>query len=565
MSRKNKIGLIGFVLLIMILIVWLSNGSSKSGKSNAIPGKPNAVVYSNWDDKYALSSKEPMGLYHWSALLQLHLDNKQSITTIDYLYSIDTIPGNTNPTFLFIGDYFALFTEEADAILKRVKEGANLFIAQEQMDKIMYNKLDIEVTTNYYFDTTITVATNKKTYNFYSLYQGFPVAKKWRGNFNVYTEDSVDYVEYSGIGKLANSYSIKYGKGRVFINTTPELFTNYQLLTKDGYDYSKIWLDEIPKNESVYWIEMARYEPPVYDPYKEFKEQEEQDSNYLQFIFQDKTRIIAMLLLLGGIIIFLLFRAKRMQPLVPFIPKKRNMTLIFANTITSIYFNQRNPFTLVKIQRENFYSIIQKHFNIDLSKEDIEKEIAALAQKSNVSEEQINDILSKLRSQKQHNTSESDLTELRKMILNFYRTSGLISSKVQEKLESKTYIVYRNEWLSGALIFLGLGLITLGTYYLIHAIAIGVLLWPIGFIPIIIGTRRLMRPFIEWSNKEISISPLIGKKKVFNLEELSSVYQDEKQVQLYFTNDTVRIYFWELNGADAKQLKHFANAHNKLK
>lgn len=565
MSRKNKIGLIAIVVLTAILLVWaFSGGNEKDAKGGGKNGS--AAVYTNWDERYDLSGVQPLDLYHWNALLQLHLNKGKKITTIDYLYSIDTIPRTAHPTFMFVGDHFALYKEEADTLFSRVRNGANLFIAQEKMDGFMYYELFDFIRTGFYYDTTITIATSKRTYTFTSRFQSFAVAKKWNGYKETEMLDSMEFKPLSGYGTLMNSGVIEYGKGKIYLNTTPELFTNYQLLTKDGYEYSKIWLNEIPKDESIYWLELARYKEPEYNPWDDFNDSG-RDSSYLQYIFQDKNRVLALTFLIAGLILFLLFRAKRMQPLVPFIPKKRNMTLIFADTITSIYFNQRNPHAMVKIQQSTFYSIVLKHFNIDVSKKEVsDKEIESLSQKSNVSEEEIKTILKQLKSLKVYNTTEPELSELRKMILNFYRNAGLISARVQEKLEQKTYVVYRNEWVSGLMILVGMGLMTYGTYLLVHAIAVGVLLWPVGMFPVILGIRRLMRPFLSWSNKEVRLSPFIGKEKTANLEQLTSVYQDDKQVQLHFMNgEVLRIEYKELNRADAKQFRRFVEAHNKLK
>ncbi|NGF76651.1 DUF4350 domain-containing protein [Fluviicola sp. SGL-29] len=564
MSRTFKIGLIAFVVVMVILIVWLSSGSNNASKNGG--SSTTATTYTNWDDAYIPDSKDPKGLFHWSATLRLHLQKNKSISTIDYLYSIDTIPKETQPTFLFIGDYFALYEEEIDSLLSKVGRGAKLFISAEKVDGLLYEYLFDDVVMGYYYDTTITVATATKTYPFTALHQAIPVAKKWIGYKFTQTVDSVPFKSLSGYGTLMNSGVIDYGAGKIYLNTTPELFTNYQYLTTPGYAYAKTWLNEIPKDQSVYWLEFARYKPYEYDFMKEYYgEDGKRDDSYLQFIFQDRQRILALLLLISGLILFVLFRAKRMQPFVPFIPKKRNMTMIFADTITSIYFNQRNPFAMVRIQRANFYGIIHKHFHIDLSKEVTEREIESLAQKSNVKPSEINEILRKMNALREYNTSEYELSELRKMILNFYRKSGLISTKIQDRLDVKIYQVYRNEWISGLLILVGLGLITYGTYYLTHAIAIGVVLWPIGAIPIIFGVMRLMKPYLSWSNREISIQPLFGKEKVFNLEQLRSVYQDRKEVQLHFESVTLKVNYWELNRADAKQLQRFAETHNKMK
>ncbi len=566
MTSKIKIGLIGLIVLIALLFVWIFSGSkNQKDSTTSSNNSANAVVYSNWNDSYVLASKQPLGLYHWNAMMQLHLNKGQEIATIDYLYSIDTISEKKKPTFIFIGNHFALFYDEIDAILEEVSnKGANLFIASNKIDENMYHPFFQAKQFGFYYDTSISIATATKNYNFVSKFQSYNTATQWNGFKYYIMQDSLEFNFLSGYGNLLNSGVIEYGKGKVYLNTTPELFTNYQILTKDGFEYSKVWLNEIPKNEPVYWLEMARFEPPVYNYWDEINENKKDDS-YLQFIFQNENRIFAMLLLIAGLILFIVFRAKRMQPLVPVLPKKRNMSLIFAETVTSIYFNQRNPFALVKVQKSNFYSIVQKHFHIDLSKEVTEKEIESLSQKSNVSKEEINEILKSFKLLRQYNTSESDLTELRKSILNFYRTAGLISQKVQSKLEAKTYKIYRNPWISGFMIVVGLRLIAYGTFFLADAIAVGVLLWPIGLLPILIGIRRLLRPYIEWSNHELYVTPLFGKVKVYSMKKLISINQSSNSVQFYFENDKLKITYLALNKSDTKQFKHFVETHNKLK
>lgn len=565
MSKKVKIGLIAVVSIVMLLIVVLVNRdeTASSASNTNKKGVPKAN-YSNWNDRFGLSSNEPFGLIHWNNSLRLHLDATQTINTIDYLYSIDTIPKTSAPTFMFIGDHFAAHEEEVDSLLNKVRNGANLFIAAHEIDGMLLRKVFQKLEESFYYDTTVTIASAQKSYSFVSKYEDFTIASNWTGYKNFQTNDSIELQVLSGFGNLTNSMRLTVEKGSIYINTTPNLFTNVHILSKDGYAYSKIWLDEIPKNQSIYWLELARF-THWEDDYYDDDEVTGYDSSYLQFIFQDRNRVIAILLLSIGLLLFILFRAKRMHPIVPLIGKKRNMTLIFADTITSIYFNQRNPFTMVQIQQSNFNSIIHKHFQIDLTKGDSEKVIHALAQKSNVSKQEIEFILSQFSELKKTNTTEQELAQLRSTILNFYRNSGLISARILERLDEKEYHSYRNEWISGLFIISGITLVMYGFFLLTKATAIGILFWPVGAVPILIGIIRLTKPYYSWSNNELIITPLIGKKKHYPLSELRSINQNERQIQLQFGQQIVQINYWELNQSDAKQFKRFAMNHNKLK
>jgi len=565
MTRKVKIGLILGVSILMLLIFVLITQGGKTANANTTTnnGAPKKT-YSNWNERYDLSSNEPFGLVHWNNSMKLHLNANQSINTIDYLYSIDTIPKTSKPTFMFVGDHFVAHEEEIDSLLTRVRNGANLFIAGYQIDGVILKKLFRELEMGFYYDTIITLATSNKSFTFVSQYEDFTVATDWNGYKNFQTSDSIKHQVISGFGNLVNNIKLKLGKGSVYLNSIPQLYTNHGLLSKDGYDYANLWLKEIPKDQSVYWLELARFTHWEEDYYDE-DETQAYDSSYLQFIFQEKNRVISVLLIAIGVLLFVIFRAKRLQPLVPIMGKKRNMTLIFADTITSIYFNHRDPFTMVQIQKANFISIIHKHFHIDFSKEFSEKAIISLSQKSNVSKQEIESILEQFNQLKKHTTTEQDLANLRSSVLNFYRNSGLISTRILERLEEKEYHSYRNEWISGLFIIFGIILLMYGMFLLTKATAIGIVFWPLGALPIIIGVVRLLKPFYSWSNKELIYTPLVGKKKHFLLNDLKAINQNDHQIQLQFEQQTVQINFWELNQSDAKQFKRFAMNHNKLK
>jgi cbb3-type cytochrome oxidase subunit 3 len=563
MARRTKIAVIGLIIVLIIVVVWILSGKGAAGKGQQ---QNNPVTYTNWDEEYLLSSKEPKGMFHWNMLLRKHLKKKSTISSIDYFYSIDTIPSTAKPTFMFVGDFFVLHQEEINAVMKRVQNGAKLFISHEKMDGLIHQLFFDSIRQGFLFDTSLVVATPSQTYAFTHRYQSLPLACNWYGYKDIVMRDSLPMDTLSGFGDLLNNAVIQYGEGEVYLNTTPELFMNYQLLTKDGFGLSKIWLNAIPKNESVYWLELGRYVSKDSNYEEDLMQDEgEVDDSYLQFIFQDRIRIIALSLLFVGALLFVLFRAKRMQPVVPVIAKKRNMTLIFADTITSIYFNQRNPYSMVKMQQSNFYGLVQKNFNIDLSKEITEKDLISLSQKCNVRIEEIQNILKQLKSKNEQSCTENDLVEIRKLMLNFYHQSGIIKSHIKERLDMKNQTVYRNEWITALFLLAGMILIVIGFYYLTKAIGVGVLLWPIGMIPIIIGMLRLMKPYLIWTNHTLQIRPLIGKERTHQMEDLQSVYQGGQQVQLQFKQAIVKLYNWELNRSDRKRFRIFIDNHNKLK
>src|SRR5690606_32272675 len=137
---------------------------------------------------------------------------------------------------------------------------------------------------------------------------------------------------------------------------------------------------------------------------------------------------------------------------VPYLDKKKNMTLAFTDTITSIYFADRNPYVLLNVQKRNFYEAVQKHFFVDLSKRKEDKEIMTLSQKSNIPASEIAEMIRLFETTEVSKVDENYLIDLAKMQVAFYQKTGMISSRVQAKIEAKEFKLYRNMWISTVLL-----------------------------------------------------------------------------------------------------------------
>ena len=75
MNRQTKIGLIGGIVLVMMLLIWLfSDGNIGEGQN----GKK-VFTSTNWTKKYQLYDKNPLGLYLFTALSRVHVDSNHKV------------------------------------------------------------------------------------------------------------------------------------------------------------------------------------------------------------------------------------------------------------------------------------------------------------------------------------------------------------------------------------------------------------------------------------------------------------------------------------------------------
>lgn len=567
MTNKSKIAIVAGMLGFVLLLFWLMNAGGSERKKTNRNAAP-AMISSNWEDYYGLMEKDPNGLYFFNYFLKSKLDKSKEVSKIDHRYSLDTLSRNSNPSFVFIGDKFVLNIEEIDSLLSRVAMGSKLFLSQHELDRRIYNRLFDNIEISYYYNPSVRIVSDQNDYVFYKVFQNDTIANKWRGFKNVLSHSLNEHKALSKIGELENNIVLQYGKGYVYLNLNPELYVNYQLKEIEGYNHSKIWLNRIPENESVYWLELGRFKELPVDDFDDFFDDgnADRDDSYLQFIFQKKELVYAMILLLLGIFIYIAFRAKRTQPVVPYLDKKKNMTLAFTDTITSIYFADRNPYVLLNVQKRNFYEAIQKHFFVDLSKRKEDKEILSLAQKSNIPASEIADMIRRYETTEVSKVDENYLIDLAKTQVAFYQKTGMISSRVQAKIEAKEFKLYRNIWVSSLLLMGGLFTILLGFYYLVQAIGIGIVLWPIGIIMLIIAVLRISRPLVEFNKTKLKYYKLFGIVKSYDLIDIHSIETSDKGAKIRFNGGKVLIVnYWELNQLDAKQFKRFVSVQNKLK
>jgi hypothetical protein len=517
MSKKLLliIGLVIVVSTAFIMYLLKSDEQSKIDK--------NAYISSEWKENFTPDDKNPNGTFLFNELLEYQ--TKKTSTKIDF--KLDSIAlSKKNTSYFFIGDKFQLTTNEFDSLMDQVYVGSNLFIA--------YNTISDNINSTFFntedfvweFNESIDVYANNKNYRFYSVFQSDTVASEW----NFFSKNSIKSYNFnevkteSSVQGNQNFISLSFGEGTVFLHCNPKMFANYQLLTKTGFEYSQFVVSKIPKNHEIKWLELARFEEIESENNEDEGEGSgKEDSSYLQFIFQHKTLTIALLLSLLGIILFLIFRTKRSQPIVPYIPKSFNNSAIFADTIKEIYYRQQTPFSILQVIKKNFYLAVNKQFFVDISKEERTNEIHILHEKSGIEKEKINQLLNLLETKDESQVNFEFLNRVSKAQQDFYIQSGFIKSRLKQKIDGKSKKINRKMFFPILLIFGGIIALLISFYLLHNSAGSAIVLWPIGIVFLTFGIRLYALPILKISGEELCFYFLFKTKKRLKINELSSV------------------------------------------
>lgn len=268
-------------------------------------------------------------------------------TELDSYINSSINPNITNQTIIVIKPYISLYY---DTLIDYLEKGNDIFIFSN--------------------DITITNQTRK----YYTIQSGSqlefinPALKKYETKIPYDVQiSSIDLsASYNTeiLGKANNSpvfIRYKIGNGNLYIHNLPHVFSNHYLITNTS-GYPSAILSYIKQNEvTILATHLERYKNynAGEKPYKK-----DTDPGILYFILSNKYLKSAWYLFLISSLVFILFRAKRLQRIVPILPENKNKTLEFIKTISSIYYNEKNNLAMVKKLNQQFLDQVEKLYNI---------------------------------------------------------------------------------------------------------------------------------------------------------------------------------------------------------
>jgi len=328
----------------------------------------------SWAKSYDVAQKDPYGLYILSEEIDAFFDKKvikTPFTPYEY-YKKDSLKGINNYIFM---DTLEIGREIASKYY--YIEEVYLQLATESFDEKIEIPQNVSLTEAVYFEK-------------------FKEGTKALG-----------YI-YSDGQKYINFIEIPYGKGKIYIHSAPIFFTNYYL--KDFPEvrkYASAALSYLPRDKQTIWFD------------ENFRDNG-RDLGDLSFIMSQSSLKIAWRLLLAGIILYLFFRGKREQRIIPVIKKPENTTIEFAQSISSLYYQEGDPSDLVQKKITYFLDNVRNRYYMDTQQID-EKFAERLYNKSGKDKELVGNIVNSIITfERTKKADDKVLTNLDKWIEKFW-------------------------------------------------------------------------------------------------------------------------------------------------
>lgn len=362
MERRSKI-ILGLLVAVLVGIIV----------TEIVRPKP-----INWKPSYTAASKIPFGCFVLFNELSAIFPNTEIKIIEESVYTVLTKRDSTKfSNYLIINDILSFDTQESIQLLNYVAKGNQVFIAANEIYGVLADTLNLKIEHYYDFaeDTAHVSLSNKRfkgeTFEFErgtnpAYFTSVDTAQSTiLGHISFKDKSFFDTAKPTTL-KKPNFIKTKFGKGNFLINTLPIGLTNYYMLgTSNGYSVN---IFSYLNNNLLYWDDYKKSGRMVID-------------SPMRFVLNQPALAWAYYLTISGLLLFVIFKAKREQRIIPVNHPLDNSSVEFARTIGSLY-HQNKDYTNLNSKKINFFlSYIRGKYYLNTAVLD-EKLIAQLAAKS---------------------------------------------------------------------------------------------------------------------------------------------------------------------------------------
>ena len=203
----------------------------------------------------------------------------------------------------------------------------------------------------------------------------------------VVEKERIERIDTFAIKKVPTAVSVPYGKGEVIFVSSPLLFTNYGMLEGNTFVYIfrlMSYLADLPVYRTEAYVKTDAMLVAEQSPFREF-------------IKRPPLRW-ALYLALLGVVLFMIFTARRRQRVIPIMSKPANRSLEFIQLIGTLYYQRKDHVNLVRKKFKLFAEELRKTAGVDISDVNTDdREYLLLAEKTGMNSDRLKKVIRQIR------------------------------------------------------------------------------------------------------------------------------------------------------------------------
>lgn len=364
----------------------------------------------NWRSSYTSTDKIPFGSYVLFEELKESKNLKKIELVPKNLYDfLSNMKFISNSSYLFINSSINFDKRSFEKLIEYVRNGNSVFIAGSSFGNILNDSLNIETKIDY------TITEEEITPTFFSDYITQKQTPKYQKQIYKSVFKSFDTTKTTVLGyykqdegpktDYVNFIKVKEGNGFIYLNTLPQAFSNYYML-KENDEYAATCLSFLDHVDMIYWDEYLKDGRVVIN-------------SPMRFVLNQRSLSWAYYLLILGLLLFVIFRGKREQRIIPVVKPLENTSIEFTRTIGDLYFQHRDYSDIISKKITYFLEKIRSQYYLNTDQLD-QNFINKLAAKTGNSLDKTTELINTIKALKGKSFhTEADLIAFNKKIEDF--------------------------------------------------------------------------------------------------------------------------------------------------
>ena len=396
----------------------------------------------DWRPNYDPAKDSPYGLMIAADLISTAFPGAEVVQSGSALYDlllVDSLPRPMN--LILISDELRIDNFDSEMLLDLADSGSSVFLAAEDFSGLLADSLKLSTAISLFGtfldpdlerkygpsiqgDTVATDAAANSEDGELPRYEArFTNAAlsgrsfATRGRAASWYLSSVDSSAATQLGTVTidedvytNFVRIPFGDGQFLVTTMPLAFTNYALVDSASAGWAFAALSHLPVEYTVL-------------NYNYIPGRGQRSTTPLRYILSQDALRWAWFTILGSVLLFIVFRAKRRQRIIPTLVPNQNATLQFVDTVGRLYFQRGNHLNLASKKINHFQEYVRSKLGIDARTLDTAT-VARIAARSGIAVEEIEKLARSVQNAAAAKSfSADDLQRLSKRIDAFYRDS----------------------------------------------------------------------------------------------------------------------------------------------
>lgn len=316
--------------------------------------KPKPV---NWFPSYDLTKKDPFGLYvldkEASDLFKENKIQKVIKTLYEFFNSENALVDvefDYKGTIFSVSENYNLDSKSNKELFYFVGDGNTAFISCKDFPEILMDSLNFRINSRFGLSDTVNVWMANKNLGQEKYNLNIGAGNIYFSEIDTLTTTVLGYQGKDNKNEI-NFIKVPYKEGYFYLHTQPASFTNYHLLKGNHFKYTEKILSYIPEG-NLFWL--------VKDQNGEII-----SGSPLRYVLSQPALKWAWLLFLSGMLLFIIFNAKRKQRIVPVLKPLANTTVDFTKTIGNLYYQEGDHQNIINKKIIYFFEKIRNEYLID--------------------------------------------------------------------------------------------------------------------------------------------------------------------------------------------------------